>query len=246
MVLIDRVRHPLARIDVGVSESRDLTLDGLTVRLPNGTPVTTFPALRLAPGERLLVSGPSGCGKSTLFRALAGLWPLGEGTIRMPRGAHVLALPQRPYFPLGTLKATLCYPTPAEDVPDAVVREAIAAVGLQRLADRLDEEAEWATVLAGGEHQRVAFARALIARPDLLLLDEAVTTLEDEDGQELYGVLAERLPDAIIISSGRSSALGPLHRREIEIQRAVVPARGEPTPEPVEQGVWVPAFAGTT
>jgi vitamin B12/bleomycin/antimicrobial peptide transport system ATP-binding/permease protein len=88
---------------------------------------------------------------------------------------------------------------------------------LGHLADRLDEEAEWATVLAGGEQQRVAFARALIARPDVLLLDEAVTTLEDEDARELYRVLVQRLPEAIIISTGRSGALDNVHRREIEI-----------------------------
>jgi vitamin B12/bleomycin/antimicrobial peptide transport system ATP-binding/permease protein len=247
MVLTDRTRHPLANIDMTTSDSRDVTLDGVTVRLPDGSPVTTFPALRLSPGDRLLVSGPSGCGKSSLFRALAGLWPLGEGAIHMPRGAHVLALPQRPYFPLGTLKATLCYPTPAEDVPDEVVREAIAAVGLPHLADRLDDEAEWATVLAGGEHQRVAFARALIARPDVLLLDEAVTTLEDADGRALYRVLTERLPNAIILSSGRSSALGALHRREIEIARASVPGRAA-TRDATSRGhdAWAPAFAGTT
>jgi putative ATP-binding cassette transporter len=242
MVETDRARHPLANIDMTTSDSHDVTLTGVTVRLPDGSPVTTFPALRLAPGERLLMSGPSGCGKSSLFRTLAGLWPLGEGAIHMPRAADVLALPQRPYFPLGTLKATLCYPMPAEEVCDENVREALAAVGLSHLADRLDEEAEWAAVLAGGEHQRVAFARALIVQPDVLLLDEAVTTLEDEAGRALYQVLSERLPEAIIISSGRSSALGALHRREIELMRAAAADRAElPAPE---RDARLPVFAG--
>ena len=154
------------------------------------------------------MSGSSGSGKSSLFRALAGLWPLGDGTIRLPQGAHVLALPQRPYFPLGTLRSALTYPKPADEVADVVIREAMAAVGLGHLAERLDEEAEWASALSGGEQQRVALARALIARPAVLLLDEAVTTLEDEDGRELYRVVAKRLPDTIIVSTGRPGALG--------------------------------------
>jgi putative ATP-binding cassette transporter len=245
MALVDRPQQAPASIAVAAGPDDDLAVHGLRVALPDGDTITALPPVRLAPAERLLVSGPSGCGKSMVFRALAGLWPFGEGTVRLPRGARMLALPQRPYFPLGTLKSTLTYPTPADQVPDAVVREAVAAVGLPQLADRLDEEAEWSTVLAGGEHQRVAFARALIARPDVLLLDEAVTTLEDEDGRELYRVLEQRLPDTIIVSSGRSAALGSLHRHEIEIARAPLAAKGQPTHRAVRQGAWVPAFAAT-
>jgi putative ATP-binding cassette transporter len=217
MARVDQEPHPLANIDVAAGTGRDLTLQDVTVLLPSGEPIATLPEMRLTPGERWLVSGPSGCGKSSLFRTLAGLWPLGDGTIRLPAGAHVLALPQRAYFPLGTLKSALTYPTPADQVPEVVAREALAAAGLSHLADRLDEEAEWSTVLPGGDQQRVAFARALIAQPDVLLLDEAVTTLEDEDGRELYRMLASRLPDAIIISTGRAAALGTVHRRQIEM-----------------------------
>ena len=138
----------------------------------------------------------------------------------------MLALPQRPYFPLGTLRQALTYPTLAEAVDDGALRDAIAAAGLGHLAERLDEEAEWGTVLSGGEQQRVAFARALIARPDVLLLDEAVTTLEEADGRELYRMLAERMPDTIVISIGRAGALGALHRRAIELSGVSAAARG--------------------
>ena len=114
----------------------------------------------------------------------------GGSICRRTRG--VLALPQRPYFPLGTLRQALTYPTPAEEVDDADVRTALAAAGLGHLADRLDEEAEWNTLLSGGEQQRVGFARALIHRPDVLLLDEAVSTLEDAEARELYRLLSEQ------------------------------------------------------
>ena len=150
--------------------------------------------------------------------------------LRRPSFARAVdeARPFRPYFPLGTLRQALTYPTLAEAVDDTTLREAMAGAGLSHLAERLDEEAEWGTVLSGGEQQRVAFARALIATPAVLLLDEAVTTLEEQDGGELYRTLAKHLPETIVISIGRPAALAALHRRAIVLSGEPASAKARP------------------
>jgi putative ATP-binding cassette transporter len=222
---VDRPGLPGACLDIARSAGADLSIKDLVLRLPDREPIASVPALDLAPADRLLVSGPSGAGKSSLFRGLAGTWPLGDGHVRFPQGARVLALPQRPYFPLGTLRQAVTYPMPAEDADDRLVHEAMAAAGLGHLAERLDEEAEWSTVLSGGEQQRVGFARALIQRPTILLLDEAVSTLQEAEARELYGLLAEKLPNAIVISTGRAAVLADWHRHTMEMTGSSVAGR---------------------
>lgn len=221
-----------ARIELAMlpGDSR-LQVDDLVLRLPSGEAMATFGKVALAPGERLLVSGASGAGKSSFFRALSGLWPLGEGTIRFPEHAKVFTLPQRSYFPLGSLRQAIAYPTLVEQADDDAIRDALCAVGLAHLAGRLDEEADWPTVLAGGEQQRAAFARALLARPDILLLDEPVSALEEADAAALYRLLAARLPRTIVITVGRAALLGHLHGEAIHLERGAA-ATTEPLASP--------------
>jgi vitamin B12/bleomycin/antimicrobial peptide transport system ATP-binding/permease protein len=217
MQQVDRPNLPAAAIVRGGEAGSGLAIESLVLWQSTDEPIATVPDVELKPADRLLVSGPSGTGKSTLMRALAGIWPLGQGRIALPDSARVLALPQRPYFPLGTLRQALAYPTPAANVADADIRAAMVDTGLVHLAERLDEEADWATALSGGDQQRIGIARALLHRPTVLLLDEAVSTLEDAEARELYRLLADRLPGAIVISAGRSAARVGAHQRTIEL-----------------------------
>jgi vitamin B12/bleomycin/antimicrobial peptide transport system ATP-binding/permease protein len=190
-----------------------LHVEQMAVGLPNGEEIVNLSDLVIAPGERILVTGPSGSGKTSLFRALGGVWPFGTGTVRIPDGASVLVLPQRPYMPLGTLRGALAYPGPQDAFSAEELVEVLDAVGLSSLRDQLEVTAYWADKLSGGEKQRLAIARALLQKPQWLFLDEATSALDEASEGQLYGLLIERLPESAIVSIGHRSTLIEFHDR---------------------------------
>lgn len=194
-------------------ELRDATL-----ALPDGRALLEGTDLALRPGESVVVTGRSGSGKSTLFRALAGIWPFGRGELRRPVGG-ALFLPQRPYIPLGTLGHALAYPAPPDAFPESELRETLAAVGLGTLEGRLESEENWSHSLSGGEQQRLALARALLARPEWLFLDEATASLDPDAEADLYKLLRTRLPRTAIISISHRPAVATWHERHLVFER---------------------------
>ncbi len=196
----------------------DLRIEDVTLTLPDGRVLIEGARARIAPGERVLVAGASGSGKSTLFRAIAGIWPFGQGRIAVPEGARVLFLPQRAYLPLGTLRRALCYPLDAASVPEERLQAALTDAGLGHLAARLDEEESWDRRLSGGEQQRVALARALLVQPDWLFLDEATASLDPEGERAFYETLRTKLPQASIVSIAHRPAVAEHHERALRVK----------------------------
>ena len=196
----------------------DLAVRDATLALPDGSVLLDGASLRFSRGQSTVISGRSGTGKSTLFRALAGIWPYGSGTVERPPGQY-LFLPQRPYIPLGTLRHAVTYPGSEQAFPDAAVRDALRDSGLPELLDRLDEEQPWAQRHSGGEQQRLAVARALLLRPDWLFLDEATASLDPEAESELYRILRERLPDTTMLSIAHRPAVAAFHDQSLVFQR---------------------------
>jgi putative ATP-binding cassette transporter len=105
-----------------------------------------------------------------------------------------------------------------ESVTDKHIREALVAVGLGHLLDQIDDDAPWEQTLSGGEKQRVAFARLLIHRPDLILLDEATSALDIDSQEHLMKLLNERMPDATVISVGHRPELEAYHGRKLVLE----------------------------
>ncbi len=211
------VAPPVIALEPGKAAA--VTLHDLAVRLPNGVPLLNASDISIKLGERVLVSGPSGAGKSTLFRALAGVWPFGEGTIQVPKGARVMILPQRPYFPIAPLAAAVAYPAEPGSFDAGQVAALIAAVGLPDLAARIEEEAHWNRMLSPGEQQRLGIARAILQAPDYLFLDEATASLDEETEAALYHLLEHRLAAATIVSIGHRATLAAFHRRRLALVR---------------------------
>src|SRR3954470_3577740 len=212
-----------AQADEGVGERVEAAGDSLGIEgrdsaLPQGRPLLGATSLTFKAGEDVLITGLSGAGKSTLFRAMAGIWPYWKGRVRVPRGAKLLFLPQKPYLPIGSLKRAVTYPADSASFAEREIADALQAVGLAGLAGDLERSENWAQVLSGGEQQRLAFARAVLNKPDWLFLDEATASLPEEAQDALYRLLKERLPSATLVSIGHRASLRGYHDLQLQWQ----------------------------
>jgi putative ATP-binding cassette transporter len=202
------------------TESADNTLQvrDLDLALPNGMKLLEHAHLTITGGHSVVITGRSGSGKSTLFRALSGIWPFARGEFQVPK--NMFFLPQRPYIPLGTLRHVITYPTDATHHDRGELAQLLRDVGLPHLVDRLDRDDNWPQSLSGGELQRVAVARALLAKPSWIFLDEATASLDPKSEAEIYQVLRTHLPDATFVSIAHGQSVAELHGGQIVFERS--------------------------
>lgn len=220
----------LEDLEAGDGDSRIAVIEGtdsrgreilefrdVKVAYPDGAIVIEEATARINAGERVLIKGESGTGKSTLFRAIAGLWPWGSGEIKAPPAASRMFMPQRPYLPLGSLRAAIAYPAPATSFAGPAVHDALARVGLSHLAGRLDETERWDRLLSLGEQQRLAFARLLLHRPRWVFMDEATAALDEANQAAMMELFLTELQDTAVISIGHRPGLEAYHQRTLTL-----------------------------
>jgi putative ATP-binding cassette transporter len=202
------------------TESTDDTLRvrGLDLTLPNGTKLLEHADLTISAGHSMVLTGRSGSGKSTLFRALSGIWPFARGEIQLPKNSFFL--PQRPYIPLGTLRHVITYPIDGTHHERAELSQLLRDVGLPHLVDRLDRDDNWPQSLSGGELQRIAVARALLAKPSWIFMDEATASLDPESETEIYQVLKTHLPEATMVCIAHGPSVDDFHVGQIVFERS--------------------------
>jgi putative ATP-binding cassette transporter len=216
---LENAEHRVGRIERGGTAGAALRLGHLSVTLEDGTVVVKDAQVAIARGERVLVAGESGTGKSTLVRAIAGLWPWGKGRVEVEAGAKMLLMPQQAYVPVGTLRRAVTYPRPAEDKNLDEVGRALKLVGLDHLVEHIEEEAPWDQMLSGGEKQRLAFARILLHRPNIVVLDEATSALDPASQDHLMELLTKELRATTIVSVAHRPELEVFHDRKITLAR---------------------------
>ena len=216
---LERAERGVGRIERDETAGAALRLGDLSVTLEDGTVVVKDAEVVIERGERVLVAGKSGTGKSTLVRAIAGLWPWGNGHIQVEAGAKMLLMPQRAYVPVGTLRRAVTYPLPAEDRILVEIGRVLTLVGLEHLVDRIGEDAPWDQILSGGEKQRLAFARILLHRPDIVVLDEATSALDPPSQNKMMELLTTELGATTIVSVAHRPELEAFHSRKITLER---------------------------
>ncbi len=231
--------QPTIKVSEGAPDA--LIFRDLQVAFASGTTVIADASAEIHAGDRVLIKGASGTGKSTLFRAIGGLWPWGVGEIITPPAETMMFMPQRPYLPLGTLRAALSYPAPLERFKEADAAKALELVGLKHLIARMNEEERWDRVLSLGEQQRMAFARLVLHKPAWVFMDEATAALDEENQDAMMNLVLDQMPDVALVSIGHRPGLEVFHNRTLTLSRQEGGARVTMPPRrPLRARRWLP------
>lgn len=201
------------------SDDENLRLAGVRLVDEFGQLVVERADVLIPRGERVCLAGDAGTGKSVLMRAMAGLWPWGEGSIALPADQSLSFLPATPFLPAGSLREALTYPTPPEAFDEADMRAALEASGAGALGSRLDDVSRWDQTLSATERQKLAFARVLLQRPDILILEDALAPFDEATQSRMIDALLAGCPHSTIVMVGAKPAMAQRFNRFLSLQR---------------------------
>jgi len=214
---MDDLGTAASRIEVAEESEGKFQIDNLEIASPTGSTMLSERHIEIAPGDHVLILGEPGTGKSVLFRALAGLWPWGAGRIALPPRQSVMFVPRRPYVPPGSLRAALAYPLPEKTYEDSELVAALECCGLKQLTTSLDKEARWDRELSDDDQQCLVFARLPLHKPQWVVIDQALDSLEEHVRERVLSVFKEVLADMAVIDIGQRKRHDHLFTRVIHL-----------------------------
>ena len=206
-----------SRIAVVEGDPGKISIEDLEIASPAGATMLQEKKIEIKAGERVLIVGESGTGKTLLFRALAGLWPWGAGRVAHPRGEELLYMPRTPYFPPGTLREALAYPSAIEAFETAAYARALVRLKLERLVALLDVSRRWDHELSEDEQQTLAFARVALHAPPWVLIDEVLDSLDEDARQDILDLFVKDLSHTAVIHIGRADSHDHLFSRVLHL-----------------------------
>ncbi len=207
----DPYRIRLVKTDKSVLAFRDLCIS----RLDRIVCVSTLNE-EIKAGERVLIAGNAFSGNK-LFKAIAGLWPWGEGSIELPDDEAMFFMPPRPYLPTGTLRASICYPSDQAVFDQQVLENTLELAGVKELKEQLDQVADWEKNLEREQKQRLGLVRLLLHKPKWILMQEAFDSLDPEGEVDMVNLIHNRLSDAAVLTITKQPNIQALYKRQITL-----------------------------
>jgi vitamin B12/bleomycin/antimicrobial peptide transport system ATP-binding/permease protein len=200
---MDSLHRVERQISYEVGPADEFVIEKLEIDSPGGATRLKENKILIKSGDRVLIVGEPGAGKTLLFRALAGLWPWGSGSVTRPKGQSLYYMPRSAYWPPGSLREALAYPSEADEIRDDTYQDALRDLKLQEFAAILDKDRHWQEELSADQLTRLAFVRLLIHDPAWVVIDEVLDFVDADSRALVVDVLATRMKDSTIVHIGR-------------------------------------------